>query len=1087
MPYINIREYDQTITGPKGLPNNNIVAVPINASDGPSDRWITVYPYDNFVQIFGPNPDPLSPFGNSWEFAANLLLRGMPVCVRRITNFLDDDGENTPELLPDVAVARAIMKIRDIVGTNTAVGNLVETEIPISDSLGKSQLNQSTKGNPDANKLYNGVFATPEDLYGDPTLVDIIANDPNELWSHFVDVQITNTEWNYCAPYNNPHYKNDFPTWEDLITANPTGVTKDFYIFDNKLSKYSSVPIPNINRIMTQKVYPDDLRNESGTLTDKFADVIYNTNIPAVQDSKVWIYQAGAATVVPNHLYMPGPNDVSGNLVYQNDTDLPATALANAFAFVNSTETIWKFNSSSWINTGFAYSYSGFETEYEIDWVSTTSAPNTGIYRHAYNWTVLGDDPVVEGTDYFIKLYWQDTKTVNSPGNPIGTRPHIVYPDINIDINKIKLSSSPTISSTLIKPYINDGIDIFITEDVSETRLVSGTFGFTNVSLAPINIYSLRLTQKNDNGPQTTIYDAKLESIVDNSGIITVDPLLRFKNVHNEYFNDPIPMYDSTSDRWYIEIPAGCTVTYNRNLTNIEFELEVAGFGEFNMVFATLASANGRYEISMSSIGLMDVIKYALPPYVDGNEDIDNLPVIDGHGNYNLFTIDYLFPGTNGNFLNANIRTIAGQGMYVYVYRGKEYLERIELCSFRYRKSNGQIGMLDLDYNKSDIWKIILLKFGIMLPYNGYTIPRSVYGNYVKLDINPNITDYETLDYVSSLFAQSGKQIAKLQGGYNPSDNHIIHEVPKCYEPLKDKYKYDIKFISNGGYVDKITYPQDIISPIKLERRFIEEAQISVATERKDCVAYIDIPFDLTIDDVPQYFEHLSTSYAAAYDPWCFISLNTATIKWMPPSFVQLYTHAKSIQNGNKMYLPPAGVRRASVPEILKTNHELSSRYITDWQNNDSVQFINPIIWINGYDYSVYGQKTLYNIVNQSDRYESALQNLNVRLVANEVKKLIFKTCIELTFELNNMMTWNEFKSKLEPTLSVMQGEGVLTRYEVIMGKETMTKADLNSGHVVGTVRLAIASAAIDWDINLEIAPNEVTIYEQDYNSQYGG
>ena len=83
-------------------------------------------------------------------------------------------------------------------------------------------------------------------------------------------------------------------------------------------------------------------------------------------------------------------------------------------------------------------------------------------------------------------------------------------------------------------------------------------------------------------------------------------------------------------------------------------------------------------------------------------------------------------------------------------------------------------------------------------------------------------------------------------------------------------------------------------------------------------------------------------------------------------------------------------------------------------------------------------------------------------------------------------MTWNEFKAKLEPTLSVMQGEGVLTTYEVIMGTETMTSADLNSGHIVGTVRVAIVSAATDWDINFEIQPNDITFYESDYNSTYG-
>src|SRR5699024_3390805 len=104
MPYININEYDYTITGPKNLTNNNIVAIPINADDGPYDKWVTVYPYDSFVQMFGDNPDPYGQFGNSWEYAANLLLRGMPVCVRRIATFLDSEGNNTPEFLPSVSL-----------------------------------------------------------------------------------------------------------------------------------------------------------------------------------------------------------------------------------------------------------------------------------------------------------------------------------------------------------------------------------------------------------------------------------------------------------------------------------------------------------------------------------------------------------------------------------------------------------------------------------------------------------------------------------------------------------------------------------------------------------------------------------------------------------------------------------------------------------------------------------------------------------------------------------------------------------------------------------------------------------------------
>ena len=260
---------------------------------------------------------------------------------------------------------------------------------------------------------------------------------------------------------------------------------------------------------------------------------------------------------------------------------------------------------------------------------------------------------------------------------------------------------------------------------------------------------------------------------------------------------------------------------------------------------------------------------------------------------------------------------------------------------------------------------------------------------------------------------------------------------------------------------------------------------LSLVESRKDCVAFLDVPYDLPMENVPSYFSHISTSYASAYDPWGLITLSTGVTKWMPPSFIQLYTHAKSIMNGNKMYLPPAGVRRAQVTEVIKTNHELSSKYIKEWQNSDTPQFINPIIWINGYDYTIYGQKTLFSIVNASEKYQSALQDLNVRLVANEIKKLIWATCINLTFELNTLMTWNEFKAKIEPTLSTMLGEGTLTDYEIIMDSTTMTKADLNIGHVCGTVRISVTRAATDWDINFEITPNNVTFNEIDYGSTY--
>lgn len=1128
MPYININEYDYTITGPKSS-SGNVVAVPINANDGPSDRWITVHTYDDFVQIFGNNPNTSSAFGNSWEYAANLLLRGMSVCVRRITNVLTDEGDNA-EQLEGVSTAKAVIKVKDVVGSETAGGSLAEGTITLTDSALHSVLKNSNKGEEIDNPLYK-YYTFEEDgetKRSEYANVHVLQTDEtNRVVGAFADVLTTESEWSYAGEFDNPHYKYQkagdstpmayIHKMNQTVDANDEAyVIGDFFINEaNHIVKFSPTPILNEYWISGQKQYPDDLKSvKTDGLTDKhFVDVTFDaTNKKAV--NLVWTYSA-AGTKVANHKFINGTITVNGNTPYklfETNADLPTENVGvNYFAGVQSTNTIWVFNGEVWSNTGAALETlttqdSDYAMEVTVPFVCTNIAINTDIYKHYFNWENTGEEVYIDAEHpefaYVPKLYW-----VNS-NNEIGTRPHKILSGAEIFVNDIVINTTADTSKTSLSLQVNGHQDITIDKDYTDTRLVSGNYGITNMSDEPVKIYGLRITQKADNGEVTLVYDAGIEKVINSSGRITTDPLFKLYNtITGEYLADPIPMLDSTTaeDKWYIELDPGCMMYYNRNLTSGVFNIKVAGFNNFEIVCHTFNTPSGSYDIALTALEntVAEVTKYFVPVTLVEEIDYNDIPVHDANQNFNLFVAEYVHPGSNGNFLNVFIKTIVNQGIYLYVYRNKQYLEKIELCSFRFRNGDtGRVNILDMDLNKDAIWRTILAKFGVLVledgkAYDSYLNPivdestiATLYGNYVKISLNKNIVindNVSSLDYVYSLYAQNGSVITKLTGGANPSDEHVMHEVAKSYIPLKDKYRFDIKFVSNGGYIDKITYPKDIINSLAKDTdiRLVEDAMVDLATSRKDCVAFLDVPYDLPLEDVPFYFEHISTSYAAAYDPWAYIILGTGSTKWMPPSFVQLYTHAKSIQNGNKLYLPPAGVRRAQVPEILKTNHDLTSKYISAWQDNSTPQFINPIIWINGYDYTIYGQKTLYNIINESDKYQSALQDLNVRLVANEIKKLIFKTCIDLTFELNSIMTWNEFKSKLEPTLSTMHGEGVLTAYDVFMGTETMTKADLNSGHVVGTVRVSVARAATDWDINFELTPNGVTFTEYDYNSQY--
>lgn len=1144
MPYININEYDYTITGPKSV-GGNIVAIPINASDGPSDRWVTVHTYDDFVQLFGADPNPNGDFGSSWQYAANLLLRNMSVCVRRITHTLNEEGTNK-ELLPGVSIAKAIIKLKNIQtdDTSTLQGLEKENLDLIGTNLDKTKLVLSDAGTIQPNPLYKVNTNVVEgkdksDIYNTPLALEADTKDvKTEELEHedngtFADVACTNTEWFYIGPENNPHYKyntdvNTATKMQWIKENNPNGEIGDFYVNeDDHVVVYRIAPIPNENWIDASVIYPSQLADIdiTGKTVDSFIDVKYDgENKTAV--NQVWTCTPNAKTMVTNHKYV-GEFD-SEKKLNEYATNNKSSLFTGYFASVKNKPTLYQYTSDDNKFNQSALPISNLETpgtygkNIEIPFAPTNKPVDTGIYRHKLNWENTGESGEVKnGLEnayqdelhpelvFTKKIHWRNS------GRLIGSTEHQVLLGTTRNLNKLVINTTSNLTSTTInlqytgidKDLISSRFQSQIINDTDEEhRLTSGILGITNSGLSPLNIYNFKITQRLDNSNTKTIYDMGLDKITSSADPINKDSLLILKDADGNIKELPLAKTNSlfVDNKYYIEIPVGYSLYYNANMSNASLELDFTGSEDIELYVHTFKSNEGEYELKFSSNGPMSGIRYSLSDSnVIENVDYDNIPVNDGHGNINMFKVEYIYPGSNGNYINVKLQTIQNRGIYLLVYRNNQFLEQIELCNFRYRLGNNRVVTLDLDLNKVEMWNALLSNFGIRvdLATGAFDANRStikpIVGRYVSIYFNENIIKEDrglnTLDYITLLYGQikqgiSNSNTFNLQTGKDPSDEHVKHEIPNCYEPLKDKYRYNITFITNGGYVDDIIYANEITkyyNNIGSAYRMIEDSMLSLAESRKDCVAFLDVPYDLPMENVPSYFSHISTSYAAAYDPWGLVGLSTGVTKWMPPSFIQLYTHAKSIMNGNKMYLPPAGVRRAQATEVIKTNHELPSKYIKEWQDSDTPQFINPIIWINGYDYTIYGQKTLFSIVSASEKYQSALQDLNVRLVANEVKKLIWATCINLTFELNTLMTWNEFRAKMEPTLSTMLGEGTLTDYEVIMDSTTMTQADLNSGHVCGTVRISVARAATDWDINFEITPNNVTFNEIDYGSTY--
>lgn len=406
----------------------------------------------------------------------------------------------------------------------------------------------------------------------------------------------------------------------------------------------------------------------------------------------------------------------------------------------------------------------------------------------------------------------------------------------------------------------------------------------------------------------------------------------------------------------------------------------------------------------------------------------------DTESEVNIGTVTELYGGTFGNSLSYRIVKTAN-AVYFRVYSGDSH-RQIE-----------SIWLYDIGASEADDKAAFIAAIGTKLTTK-----------YVEVTlINPAVT-FTKVAYDSNTTYHS------LSGGTDATDSAIKALVPGVYSGLDDKYLYDFKFITSGTYCDPANTTVGINS-----------AMVDLAQTRGDCMVFVDVPFGTASSSVYSYFNgYFNTSYASAYAPWCYMKLETGDTKWMPPSFIFLYTLAKSIQSGNKIWDVPAGVNRATVPEVVEPEYEIGSGLLDTWQN-DSNLCINPVMKIRQYGYVIYGQRTLYS----TDNMESVLQEVGVRIIANEIKKLIANAAVSLTFERNNIHTWNEFRSKIEPTLVEMKTDGGIVDYQIVMDATTTYPEDIAENKIKGVVRVSIARAAEDFEIGFELNDSSVTFSEE--------
>lgn len=196
---------------------------------------------------------------------------------------------------------------------------------------------------------------------------------------------------------------------------------------------------------------------------------------------------------------------------------------------------------------------------------------------------------------------------------------------------------------------------------------------------------------------------------------------------------------------------------------------------------------------------------------------------------------------------------------------------------------------------------------------------------------------------------------------------------------------------------------------------------------RRDCIAIIDPPFGLTVNEIvawqngthPLNFTRFDSDFGAMYWPWVKIRDNYNRVDvWVPPSGSAMAVIARSDFLSAPWYAP-AGIERGVVPGItgVYTMPSLDERNLLYGNRN----CVNPIVRFNDVDgFVVWGQKTL-------QRRPTALDRISVRRLMLYIEKKIKVACRALLFEPNDEVFRRKFINIATQVLREVQvGRGLV-------------------------------------------------------------
>ena len=297
-----------------------------------------------------------------------------------------------------------------------------------------------------------------------------------------------------------------------------------------------------------------------------------------------------------------------------------------------------------------------------------------------------------------------------------------------------------------------------------------------------------------------------------------------------------------------------------------------------------------------------------------------------------------------------------------------------------------------------------------------------------------NLTDAGETVSANTTFVTSTTALESSLSGGSDDNTPTTGEIALGFDLLEDSETEDVNLL--------------FAAPDANGEEAIAEDLISIASSRKDCMAFVSPPIEDTVGsstpaaDVKAFADGLTSSSYASCDSTALYVYDkyNDVYRWIGAAGHQAGLCANT-DNVADAWFSPAGVNRGQLLGVTKLafNPKKADR--------DTLYKarVNPIVSLPGQGTILFGDKTLLSRPSSFDR-------INVRRLFITLEKAISTAAKAQLFEFNDEFTRAQFRNLVEPFLRDVKGRRGLTDFLVVCDNTNNTQAVIDGNKFVADI-----------------------------------